>query len=260
MKTLILFLMIFSIKSYSQDNFVKLKDFLDLTDENIIVCEDDIYVDTTGFGSLFIELPKIVLDSRYINHFYANGPFYFFKDYKNDIKLFETSKSEYTTDDISNNLIELKEKFKDIEKVSGTIIFKKNEDNNNRVNIYFESLVNCEEYREKLLFLSDDFSCSFDCYPAELLSSINTSELSIEINVTQNENTLRVLIDKSNAKNITINIFNLNGQIMNSRTNNLTGGLDYFDFDISNYLTGTYIYSISIDGYKVKSNKFNVVK
>lgn len=42
--------------------------------------------------------------------------------------------------------------------------------------------------------------------------------------------------------------------------NDLSGGLDYFDIDLSNYLTGTYVYSIIIDGYKVKSGKFNIIK
>jgi hypothetical protein len=36
--------------------------------------------------------------------------------------------------------------------------------------------------------------------------------------------------------------------------------LNGFDFDISNYLTGSYLYSITADGVQVKSDKFILVK
>lgn len=68
------------------------------------------------------------------------------------------------------------------------------------------------------------------------------------------------MIDETNAKKIKINIYDITGNLLASKTDNLTKGMNGFDFDISNYQTGSYVYNIVADGIQVKSDKFILVK
>lgn len=91
----------------------------------------------------------------------------------------------------------------------------------------------------------------FNNYPNSLI---------INLNVSQSNNYFRVLVDESNASNISINIYNLAGELIANLDRKIELGMNNYDIDINNYLSGTYLYSITIDGINVKSGKFNIVK
>ncbi|MFC2130266.1 T9SS type A sorting domain-containing protein [Bacteroidota bacterium] len=82
----------------------------------------------------------------------------------------------------------------------------------------------------------------------------------IQLRVVQEENYLRIFVEESNANNISINLFDLNGKLLINKTANVSGGFKTYDLNISNLLNGIYVYSIVVDGAKLETNKIMIIK
>lgn len=230
MKTLLIIIVIFTSYSLAQNNLVSLKGKVD--EDIIFRCESDIYFDTTNIGNMFLENSRFIMDARYQDRFYSKSSFYYYQNHDSEVELFNNVKSEYTVDDINSNLVELKLKFKEIEETTGKIIFEQSEHKDQAFYIEFESLVNCEEYREKLLKLSEHFFCSFDCYPFVFLASVE-SEANSFIEVNED----KILINKA---------------IQNIRLIDLLGNYQIIEYkseiDINNLQRGVYILQFTHEG------------
>ena len=85
-------------------------------------------------------------------------------------------------------------------------------------------------------------------------------DLYFNINVSSDESMLRVLVDETNASNIAISIYDINGILQSSKSGNLSQGFNVFEIDISKLISGIYVYSIELDGIKVKTGKINLIK
>jgi len=79
-----------------------------------------------------------------------------------------------------------------------------------------------------------------------------------QFNVSNNNEILRVLVDNSNASTLIINIFDINGKLLFSESNNIKSGLNAFDVDITSFNNGVYLYNITIDDFMVQTDKFMI--
>jgi Subtilase family len=82
----------------------------------------------------------------------------------------------------------------------------------------------------------------------------------VEFNIKQDLNSLRFLIENTNATTASVYIYDLNGRLIEMQNSDLVNGRDSFTFDTSDYLTGAYLWIIVADGVKVSSNKFIIEK
>jgi len=80
------------------------------------------------------------------------------------------------------------------------------------------------------------------------------------LNISNDNNLFRVLVDNYLSNKIEINFYNLNGELLFNNSQNLNKGMNTFDCDLNRFNSGTYLYNIIIDGYQVKSDKFIIVK
>jgi hypothetical protein len=71
---------------------------------------------------------------------------------------------------------------------------------------------------------------------------------------------MKLYIDDTNASNLNIRLYNLEGNEMINETFNLSSGTNILELDLSQLISGSYLYDISIDGKRIKSDKLNIVK
>lgn len=90
--------------------------------------------------------------------------------------------------------------------------------------------------------------------------SRNSANLFLEINVTQNNEYLNVHIDKTNGQSVEIGVFDINGTKVLSNNFNLNVSTNSFNINLTSLISGTYVYSVIINGIIVKSNTFIIVK
>jgi len=74
------------------------------------------------------------------------------------------------------------------------------------------------------------------------------------------ESTFGLIIGNTELSNITLNIYDLYGQLLLSTDESLTGAYQMISKDISNLSSGTYVFNISSDGKKLGTGKFQIVK
>jgi hypothetical protein len=79
-----------------------------------------------------------------------------------------------------------------------------------------------------------------------------------QFNISNDNEILRVLVDNSNANSLIINIFDINGKLLFSESNNIKSGLNAFDVDITTFNNGVYLYNIMIDDFTVQADKFMI--
>jgi hypothetical protein len=79
------------------------------------------------------------------------------------------------------------------------------------------------------------------------------------INTYQTSNNLNINIKSSLEKEMILKIFDLNGKEVKSINYQLNKGLNTYSIDLSQFITGIYIYSISIDGFNLKANKVTII-
>jgi|GEM_PF-2124647 len=95
----------------------------------------------------------------------------------------------------------------------------------------------------------------------EMINEINDdNNLNAKLNVSYTNDLLRVLIDESNAAEISIGIYSLNGDLITTLNSDINNGLNTYDIDISEFNTGAYLYAIVLDGIRFKSGKFIINK
>ena len=68
------------------------------------------------------------------------------------------------------------------------------------------------------------------------------------------------MIDEANGKGIKIIISNLLGDALYNSENPINKGLNQFNIDVSQYVTGTYVYSVTMDNVLMHSGKFNIIR
>ncbi|MFH1052623.1 MAG: T9SS type A sorting domain-containing protein [bacterium] len=73
-------------------------------------------------------------------------------------------------------------------------------------------------------------------------------------------NILKIYVKETNGSNIDIKIYNLQGELLFAKSENLNKGLNSIFIDISSLLSGVYLYNISIDGINIKNAKISIVR
>jgi hypothetical protein len=71
---------------------------------------------------------------------------------------------------------------------------------------------------------------------------------------------LKVIIDQTNASNISIDIYDLQSKFLLSKSEVLHNGLSIYDLDISSLSNGIYVYSIEVDGILLHTGKMNIIR
>jgi len=90
---------------------------------------------------------------------------------------------------------------------------------------------------------------------------VDPNALYIELNVTQFGQTLNLKVNNTNADKMRVYIIDINGKILIDTFYELKGGSDLqYSLDMSELITGTYIYSIEIDGKFLSSDNVLIVK
>ena len=80
------------------------------------------------------------------------------------------------------------------------------------------------------------------------------------LNVTNDNEYLKVLINKSNGTVVTINVYNLIGELIQSKSGKLNIGINIFEIDISKLNSGVYLYRIIVDGFVFYNGKINIIR
>ncbi|MFH1051429.1 MAG: hypothetical protein V1779_10940 [bacterium] len=91
-------------------------------------------------------------------------------------------------------------------------------------------------------------------------NKFQSSEIYYRMNVTNNQSTLKIKIDETNANNIKINIFNLNGELLITNSKLINSGYNLFEIDISKIVSGTYLYSIEFNSIKAEYGKLIIIR
>ena len=118
--------------------------------------------------------------------------------------------------------------------------------------------------------------CEYTCdLLAEISSTITTFKQSIEsdddfidpdamfveLNVVQFGESLNISVNNTNADKMRVFIIDMNGKVLLDADYELGGGSDLqFSLDMSELITGSYIYSIEVDGKFLKSDNVLIVK
>ena len=121
------------------------------------------------------------------------------------------------------------------------------------------------EYKGKIIFYSNSkYSDNVANLKGEgidtttsVVEEINGTKLTIII---YNQSLFKVVVKETNASNISINIYNINGTLLMNRTGNITSGLNNFELDISKLISGIYLYNINLDGVLMKTGKFSIIR
>lgn len=238
MKLLLIILIMISMKSYSQENLVKLQDYLDYNND---YCKN-IYVDTTDISKSFLEAPEIIYESDYQTKIYSDGPFSYSEGFTNKLKMFSSDSLELGTKDIKSDFNEIKNKLEELEVQNGKILFKRTintMNQNETVEIYFEKYVNCVSIENELKEIFNPVNCTFDCYPAKLVQSV---VIPIENILVQSNNSL---VFSKQVEKVRITDF------LGSYTE-----LEYKpNIDISSYKRGVYILQFTYEN-KIYNYKF----
>lgn len=94
----------------------------------------------------------------------------------------------------------------------------------------------------------------------KVLLEVEGNALTAEINVSNNQGIFRTLIDQSNGSEVKITIYDINGNMKKEISSQVNSGINSYDVDISSYISGTYLYSVVVDGHKMTSGTFYIVK
>jgi hypothetical protein len=78
--------------------------------------------------------------------------------------------------------------------------------------------------------------------------------------VTYNQLMFKIMIEQNEASNVEINIFNLLGYPFISKSGNLKSGMNIYELDISNLISGIYVYNVSLDGISVRKGKMYIIR
>jgi len=65
---------------------------------------------------------------------------------------------------------------------------------------------------------------------------------------------------QSNGSNISIFIYDINGNQVKTLSSRINKGLNTYDINISEFNSGAFLYAIVVDGIKFKTNKFIINK
>jgi hypothetical protein len=103
--------------------------------------------------------------------------------------------------------------------------------------------------------------------PIEINEKVDESEFEksaedvfVDLKVVYSNSLMKLYIDDTNASNLNIRLYNLEGNEMINETFNLSSGTNILELDLSQLISGSYLYDISIDGKRIKSDKLNIVK
>jgi Secretion system C-terminal sorting domain len=86
------------------------------------------------------------------------------------------------------------------------------------------------------------------------------NEFYILYDIITSNSSLIMSISKSTLDNITLNIVNINGQVIKSITKSLNGQQEELNIDLSDLTNGTYIYNVVSNEMQISSDKFNIVR
>lgn len=108
----------------------------------------------------------------------------------------------------------------------------------------------------------EQFDIDFNSNPVnKIINSEKENFNSILFRVYVIENAELVInVNGSNNNELRISIFNLSGQVIGGDVYNLIDRNNILRYNISDYVSGTYLYSISLDGLDIKFGKFQIVK
>lgn len=81
-----------------------------------------------------------------------------------------------------------------------------------------------------------------------------------KIKYTHINDILEISLHTANASTAKIKIYDLAGNFIESKTYSVSTGMNYLRLNTSTYNSGTYIYTLTIDGNELNSDKFNVVR
>ncbi len=170
-----------------------------------------------------------------------------------DANLEVTGYSELTDSAFSTDLPSLESHFiliKPQDDFEYTVYFSPKEERDYRDSIVFYS--NAEDSDRVAYFTGEGIDTT--------TSVIEFDGGTLELGVYYSQSLLRVLVDKTNASNISINLYDINGLLMLNESGSLCCGLNKFDIDLTRLKSGVYVYGIEIDGISVKTGKINIVR
>lgn len=96
--------------------------------------------------------------------------------------------------------------------------------------------------------------------PIPMFKTSNKGDYGVGISVTIKDKLLAMMIKNEQSASTEITISNLKGEIVNKTNFKLHSNDNYFNIDLNNYETGTYVYSITIDGIIFQTDKFIIAK
>jgi len=122
-----------------------------------------------------------------------------------------------------------------------------------------------KQYRDSIVFHSNAKKIDNVAYLTgegidTATSVVETEYYGTKLTISHTQSIFKVLVKETNASNISINIYNLNGILLKSKAGSLTTGLNNFEIDISKLISGVYLYNITLDGITVKTGKINIVR
>lgn len=88
----------------------------------------------------------------------------------------------------------------------------------------------------------------------------NPNNTYVKIQVNNNNEILNVNIEETNGKNISIKLFDMTGRQINELSEPLKSTNNIFNLNLSNLISGSYLYSIEIDGKLAKSDNIIITR
>ncbi len=110
-------------------------------------------------------------------------------------------------------------------------------------------------YTEPMIIDSDDNSSLIQSKPNSIQ---NTYEIGVNVKVT--DNLLSLMIKNQKSENAEFLIMDISGKIINKSNIKLNENNNYYNVRLNEFKSGTYLYSIIIDGLLIRSDKFIITK